>query len=316
MGLIDEVLKRRELIDNPPVLIDIGASGAIHKQWKKLAKYSICIAFDADDRDVEYLLDEDKKFKKMYVYNRIVNDRSDNEIEFYLTKSPYCSSTLEPDLDSLNDYSSAELFQVDKKIQLKSVNLAAVLNELNITKIDWFKTDSQGTDLRLFNSLGKSKINNVLVAEFEPGIIDAYKGEDKLNALMLFMDNKPFWVSDMVVKGFPRIKRNIMLDDYGSFKTNIMTKGIKKSPGWAEIQYINTMKNEHISKRDFLLCWVFSIVLKQYGFALEIAKLGNKRYMDRLFSKLINYTLFKIGCTIIWRFPLMILSKMKKIIIS
>lgn len=65
-----------------------------------------------------------------------------------------------------------------------------VLKSINIDYIDWFKTDTQGTDLRIFASLGDELINKILVAEFEPGIIDAYKGEDKLYKIMEFFDKK------------------------------------------------------------------------------------------------------------------------------
>ncbi len=58
--------------------------------------------------------------------------------------------------------------------------------------IDGYKTDSQGTDLRIFNSLPKEIINKILLAEFEPGIIDAYQGEDKLHHLLAHMEKEPF----------------------------------------------------------------------------------------------------------------------------
>jgi len=45
----------------------------------------------------------------------------------------------------------------------------------------------------------------ILVADFEPGIIDAYEGEDKLHQLMAYMDKDPFWVSSMEIKGTKRI---------------------------------------------------------------------------------------------------------------
>ena len=65
---------------------------------------------------------------------------------------------------------------------------------LKINKIDWFKTDSQGIDLRLFKSLNIEIQNKVIVAEFEPGIIDAYKNEDKLYRLVGYMSNQEFLV--------------------------------------------------------------------------------------------------------------------------
>ncbi len=55
MEILKRILKRKEFIDNPPVLLDIGASGDLNQKWEILAPYSIGVAFDADDRDFEYI---------------------------------------------------------------------------------------------------------------------------------------------------------------------------------------------------------------------------------------------------------------------
>ena len=51
MKIIQAVLSSSHFENKPPVLIDIGASGEINKKWRPIAPYSICIAFDADDRE-------------------------------------------------------------------------------------------------------------------------------------------------------------------------------------------------------------------------------------------------------------------------
>ena len=67
--LLKKIFSIEELKLNPPVLIDIGASGALHRCWKKIAKYSICIAFDADSREMKIIENAKSDFKKLYVYN-------------------------------------------------------------------------------------------------------------------------------------------------------------------------------------------------------------------------------------------------------
>jgi FkbM family methyltransferase len=236
MNLIDEILNRPEFVYNPPVLVDIGASGKIHSKWKKIAKYSVCIAFDADDREFGYVENAASGFKKLYVYNCIVSDKESDKIDFYLTKSPYCSSTLEPDIPALSEWSFADKFIVEKKISLNNITLSKVLQNLNINKIDWFKTDSQGIDLRLFKSLSNEIQGKVIVAEFEPGLIDAYKTEDKLYNIVGYMSSGNFWLSDFVTKGAERLTQN----DLSSITNNGLLKKLIRfshriSPGWAEI---------------------------------------------------------------------------------
>jgi hypothetical protein len=47
----------------PPILVDIGASGSLQKQWRALAPFSICIAFDADTRDFQVRESADSEWK-------------------------------------------------------------------------------------------------------------------------------------------------------------------------------------------------------------------------------------------------------------
>jgi hypothetical protein len=308
MNIIDKILTQQELLDKPPILIDIGASGFVNDKWKKIAKYSVCIAFDADNREMSYIVDESSKYKKMYIYNCIVTNFDTQKTNFYLTQSPYCSSILQPDYESLQNYEFADLFKVEKTIELSSKELKKILNELKINYIDWFKTDSQGTDLRLFVNLGGDIINNVLVAEFEPGILDSYKGEDKLYSLMEYMDNHNFWMSDILIKGNQRINHDLYNQTFNQLEKKLINDFLKISPGWAEVSYLNKC-NEEMTKRDLLLAWIFSIIEKQYGFALEVAIQGENRFHDLIFEELKIYTLNQLKVNLIKNFPFIIFKK-------
>src|SRR6476619_4537424 len=101
MSLIQKILASSFFTNRPPVLVDIGASGEINAKWKEIAPYSICIAFDADDR--EFRIDErtNAGYKKLVVVNRIVTSAEVEAQPFHLTASPFCSSLLEPDLEKL-----------------------------------------------------------------------------------------------------------------------------------------------------------------------------------------------------------------------
>ena len=270
-GIIEQIFSEPELLKDPPVLIDIGASGNIHERWKMIAPYAVCIAFDADNREMGYIEKENSGYKKLIVINSIVSDRKDSLIEFYLTRSPFCSSTLDPDLENLRNYEFAQLFEVEKKIKLNAVHLPDVLAKLNIHSIDWYKSDSQGTDLRLFKSLDQQLSKKIIVAEFEPGIIDAYKEEDKLHALMNNMDTLPFWMSSMDVKGNSRIRSDVF-SSFNSEDRKKIHRSLKVSPAWAELVYFNTFESENLqTNRNLLLGWTFATLLSQHGFALQMA---------------------------------------------
>ena len=294
MNIIEKILNRDEFVSDPPVLVDIGASGKIHPKWKKIARYSVCIAFDADDREFGYVENVARGFRKLYVYNCIVSDKESDKIDFFLTKSPYCSSTLEPDAAALAEWSFADKFIIEKNISLNNITLSKVLENLKISKIDWFKTDSQGIDLRLFKSLSNEIQDKVIVAEFEPGFIDAYKSEDKLYNIVDYMSSKNFWLSDFIIKGAERLTQS---DLSNITQNNLLKKLIqfshRKSPGWAEMTYINSFRN-NTTIRDYLLGWVFSVIHKQYGFSLKLAEEGIRKFDDKIFGEMKHFSLRRI----------------------
>tara|TARA_A100001388_G_scaffold277584_1_gene269678 strand:- start:16059 stop:17003 length:945 start_codon:yes stop_codon:yes gene_type:complete len=283
--IYEKVFSHPSLLDKPPVLIDIGASGEIHEIWSKIAKYSICIAFDADTTDFEPIVSEDRTWKKLYSLNRLILDQANINSEFYLTKSPYCSSALHPDNEALKPWAFSPLFEVEEAINLPSITLNDALSEVGINYIDWYKTDSQGTDLRIFDSLPDQIKDNIIAAEFEPGIIDAYQGEDKLNSLMIYMDKKPFWVTNMNIKGSQRINQDD-LRSLNYIQKRWITSFLRTSPGWCEISYLNEMKSDAMEIREYLLAWIFSSIYEENGYALSIAKQGYDIFSDDLFLEL------------------------------
>ncbi len=292
-SLINQIFTHESLSENPPVLLDIGASGSLPKQWEMIAPYSICIAFDADERDFVVEESEGKECKKLYSLNRIVAPQPSDGLDFYLTKSPYCSSALQPNIEALERWDFQHLFQVERSIKLPAVDLNTVLKQINVDRIDWYKTDSQGTDLRIFKSLPDELTNRIIVADFEPGILDAYIGEDKLHEIMAHMESKPFWVSHMEVKGPYRVHQNdLQKMDY--FQQRGMRTLLKTSPGWCEIDYFNSFEAENLTIREYLLGWVFATIKQQHGFAMRIATLGEQRFEHVLFTELYAFSKSKI----------------------
>jgi len=293
-SIIREVMTHSSLLRSPPVLVDIGASGTIHKKWNPIAKYAICIAFDADSRDFEICESENKGWRKLYSMNRLVTSESAEEVDFYLTKSPHCSSSLAPDQKALEPWAFSPLFEVDNIVKLPSVDLQSALLKVDVDYIDGYKTDSQGTDLRIFNSLPKEIINKILLAEFEPGIIDAYQGEDKLHNLLAHMEKEPFWISNMEIKGSQRIN-NLDLKSLNYFQQRSIESFLKMAPGWCEISYLNKMEQSEMTLREYFLAWVFASLNAEHGFALFVANKGYELFGDKLLLKLQNKSIKELS---------------------
>jgi hypothetical protein len=255
----DEINDVLSAFDLQPVLVDIGASGGPPTLWDPIARRSIYVGFDPDRRDLSEVADG-RYARSIIVNGAVTSAKKPTEVNLYLTRAPYCSSTLPPDTDAL-----------------PASSLSEVLHRLELPVVDWLKTDSQGTDLRLFQSLPDETRRRVLAVDIEPGLIDAYRGED------LFADAHPellregFWLSSLEVRGAVRMKRTTLqttADLRAGLTADCVQRSVPPSPGWCEARYLRTIDSlvdRRAPERDYALLWVFAMIEGQLGFALDIA---------------------------------------------
>jgi hypothetical protein len=303
MNVVDRILTRNEIAEAPPVLVDVGASGHVHPKWRRIAKYSICVAFEPDERELGHMTDASRGFQAFHTFNRVAAEQSEERSPFHLTASPFCSSRLAPLKDSLENYVFAPLFEVERTVELATIDVPTALEKLGLERVDWFKCDSQGTDLRLFRSLGDELIPRVLVAELEPGIIDAYQGEDKLADVMRFMASKSFWMSELSIEGSQRIQASIAANELTEIERRYFRFSVKPAPGWGEVEYFNDFREaEALGLRGFLLGYVFATVRGHHAFALELAVRGQRLFGDEMFDELRREALRRIRVQPV-RFP-------------
>ena len=282
--LIRQIMEHEVFRHQPPVLVDVGASGEIHEEWAEIAPYSLCIAFDGDDREFKSDKSSESGYRELILYHRVLTAKEEEKCDFFLTVSPYCSSTLPPDTAGLKPYSFRPFFEVEKQLQLKSVTLNEVLKENSLDYIDWFKTDSQGTDLRLFASLPEAVAEKVKIADFEPGIIDAYCGEDKFYDLLKWMNGKNFFLDTLDVECVYRIQPETLQSFQLSSK---VWRYAKPTPGWVNLTFLsNGAGSEAWTLRDTLFFMVCCLIKKQYGMLLEFASEAKKRFPEeeKIFS--------------------------------
>lgn len=262
-------------LDIHPVLIDIGAAGGPPEIWERIAQHSIYVGFDPDLREIREV-PKGRFYKAIIVNEAITSEEGSNEVLFYLTKYPYCSSILKPDFESLSNFLFSDLFVVERETIVRAATLNSVMDRLSLPRIDWFKTDSQGTDLRNFDSLRDEVRSRVLAIDIEPGLIDAYVGEDLFVDAHRELTQNGFWLSNLNIGGAVRMRRST-LHEIMSFNKDIsyelVEKTVKKSPGWCGARYFRTIEwlaQGDFTKRDYVLLWIFALLDKQLGFAIDL----------------------------------------------
>lgn len=290
-ALVDRILASPEFAERPPVLVDVGASGGIHASWASIARYSVCIGFDPDDRDFS-TADDSRGFRSCHVERAIVTDRDAPAAVVHLTKSPYCSSTLRPRGEVLAGYAHAGLFEVVGEATVPSMRLETVLAKHGLPAIDWLKTDSQGLDLRVVGSLTPTQRRRLLVVELEPGIMNGYEGEDKLEDVLKAFSVPDFWCASLVAKGAVRGQPAVLAKYLGEPMLQSLPVTERTGAGWAEVEYINTFVEPSLhTVRDVLLGWVFATLRGHHAFALELADVGCREFAgDGRFRQLAEHS--------------------------
>lgn len=264
-----ETLRERGL---KPILLDVGASGEPPELWEPISSESVYVGLDPDSREMR---DTGGIFSKKVIINRALSEKNEeNEILFYLTKSPYCSSTLQPMTKELEKYDFHDLFTVVGKTVVPAISFSEILESYNLSRIDWLKLDTQGCDLRLYRSIPLKYRSEILVVDLEPGLMKAYQGEDFFADVDSLMREEGFWLSDLSVRGTQRISRKSLESSVGQkLKNKGDLERIRISPGWVGARYLRDLdwlKSKDSPIDRYILLWVFGILERQYGFCLDI----------------------------------------------
>jgi hypothetical protein len=263
-----------------PVLVDVGASGDPPKIWKPIAKDAVYVGFDPDLREMKTL--QDGAFRKSVILNQAVTGLGGGDTtEFVLTASPYCSSTLEPDAESLADYYISPFFDVERRTIVPTTTLEKALDQLSLQAAHWVKIDSQGTDLRIFMGLGQ-RLSGTLAADLESSLIDMYRGEDLFPETHRQMIRNGYWLADLNVVGAVRMRRTTraILEARG-FGSGAVHASVRNSPGWCEARYLRTVASldEHDAPlADYAVLWTFAMLSRQVGFALDLSLASMARF--------------------------------------
>jgi hypothetical protein len=285
--VIHRVLESEELRRQPPVLVDVGASGEVHDAWSPIARWSIGVGFDPDSRERPADEPISRAFREWHFVPSIVSPRNTDRETLYLTKSPFCSSTLKPLTDELSHYTFSDLFTVIGTTTVLSTTLSDALAKLGLSNIDWLKVDTQGTDWQIVESLPPALRTSMMIVDLEPGVMRAYESEDTLAKVLASFEKSAFWCSSLSSLGPVRGSRPVLSKYLPETMQRHYDRTERPAAGWVNIQYMNSFLDPEIaSVRNLLLGWVLATLQRFHPFALELADLGIRRFGDERFSLL------------------------------
>lgn len=300
--VIDELLAAHGI---EPILVDVGASGGTPRVWQPIRSHATYVGFDGDTREVHHA--QEDEFKHACFAHEVITCDGEAEVTFYLTRSPYCSSTLRPNPAITDNFLSADSFIIDRTERAKASTLNAVLDRLKLPRIDWMKIDTQGTDLRVYNSLRRELRDRLLAIDVEPGLRGAYVGEDLFCDVHRGLMDEGFWLSNLKVCGLVRMRKSTLDYIHGRdagasadrTTAESLARSVRQTPGWTECRYLRSLESLEgtaATPREYLLLWIFSLMDKQLGFCLDVALEYARRFgADAVQRRLESESLARLG---------------------
>ena len=305
--MINKILNHKSFKNNPPVIIDLGASGETYNKWKDIYPQSVFVALDGDKREK---IKKKHKFKKYIQINKIIFKKKTNKL-FYFTKSPYCSSLLKPIYKKTKEWFFHNSFKIIKTTKIKTVTVKEIIYKNKIKGIDIMKIDLQGIDLDILKSIPKKLKENIKYIDIEPSMYGFYRGEKNNVSEILKYMQKDYSIEDIVFG--KHIKGDIRkIENYSKLKKKLIYFCNKKSISYMNICFIKKFKN-YKNVRDILMHLCILLINRRYSEVYDILDMTNNK--DPIFNEIklfcdskLNFSLI----TYILFLPLIIFKKLLK----
>lgn len=171
--------------DNPLVCVDVGAAGGPKEPWGN-SSFIKWIGVEPQEGDTPLVLGtrEERGF-------------------LYVTRNPDSSSLLEPNESFLSQLGVRDRYEVTEKLPVSVLPLDVWIKNLNISKIDFLKIDTQGTELAVLLGAQQS-LGDVLGLDVEINFSERYKGQSYFSDVDQFLREKGFVIFDLQRRYFKR----------------------------------------------------------------------------------------------------------------
>ncbi|MBF0522435.1 MAG: FkbM family methyltransferase [Candidatus Omnitrophica bacterium] len=178
----------------PLTYVDVGAMGGIARKWDSVRSKMRIIAFEPDDREFVKL-----KSDPQLTYLNVALFSQSQDLKFYVTKESGKSSVYRPNMEIVSQYPNSERFRVMQERIIpaaKVKNLDAVIQEQDISEIDFIKIDTQGSELDILSG-GLSALADNFGVELEVEFLSLYEGQPLFRDVDKFMETQGFELMDL-----------------------------------------------------------------------------------------------------------------------
>ncbi len=156
-------------------LVDIGASGGLEPRWRRHALHIAPFFFEPDKRAMDKLAKESGSVEpKIFPY---ALTEIDGSVTLNLCEKQTVSSVFKPNIAYLSRFQDVERFHIVKQVEVPARALDSCLSAAESLKIDFFKIDTQGCELRILEGARKTLATPVIGLEVEVEFQELYENQ-------------------------------------------------------------------------------------------------------------------------------------------
>jgi len=174
-------------------LADLGASGGIHKRWKKSLLPVRSYLFEPDKEAATALEAEGD----VIVFPFAIWERDAEDTPFYMARRDCStSSLLRPNLSLLSRWPNSERFETGEEVSMRTRTLNSLAEEGAIPALDMLKLDIQGAELAVLSQATRL-LPRVIGLEIEVGFVEIYQGQPLFRDIDAFLAPHGFELVDL-----------------------------------------------------------------------------------------------------------------------
>jgi FkbM family methyltransferase len=175
-----------EQFEGPLIVLDIGAAG-IFKDLRSIA--SKCEIHLLEPRD-HVVQTSDGAYGKVVRHNTALAGEA-GERTLFVTENGYSSSMLRPNKAIVDRWDAEDIFRIAKEVKLQCVTLDAFVRQAAISRIDYLKIDTQGTELEIFRG-GAGILDHTSIVRTEVEFAELYENQPLFDDVASYLNSRGF----------------------------------------------------------------------------------------------------------------------------
>jgi len=182
------------LIDAPLVYVDCGARAGRIPAWLRALKDTRYVGFEADGEECVRL---NASARRGHRYVAAFLAGTKERRTFYITRSPACSSLLQPNTPFLDQFALASLFQVERQIEVLTATLTDSLAAAGIDSPDFIELDTQGNEMDILCGAERLIASSVVGLQVEVEFGQMYVDQALFADVDRYLCNRGFYLLDL-----------------------------------------------------------------------------------------------------------------------